>query len=192
MAEKETIVENDNKKLKEPFIYFFHPKKISSLFFICFDLKNGIKITIFFLFLFAIINFIEGIYQMFFSFMLFSFFKSILYLISSIYLLASIIYLNYRYVEISFKIFQIIISYSCICVGLYFLLSLSYPKPEDYQVHLAMFFFELVSISFLIYLNWTIYCFKISLSDQDFELNKEKDKYTKVNYEDKDFKIFKE
>ena len=184
MAEKETIVENDNKKLKEP--------KISSLFFICFDLKNGIKITIFFLFLFAIINFIEGIYQMFFSFMLFSFFKSILYLISSIYLLASIIYLNYRYVEISFKIFQIIISYSCICVGLYFLLSLSYPKPEDYQVHLAMFFFELVSISFLIYLNWTIYCFKISLSDQDFELNKEKDKYTKVNYEDKDFKIFKE
>ena len=192
MAEKETIVENDNKKLKEPFIYFFHPKKISSLFFICFDLKNGIKITIFFLFLFAIINFIEGIYQMFFSFMLFSFFKSILYLISSIYLLAGIIYLNYRYVEISFKIFQIIISYSCICVGLYFLLSLSYPKPEDYQVHLAMFFFELVSISFLIYLNWTIYCFKISLSDQDFELNKEKDKYTKVNYEDKDFKIFKE
>jgi hypothetical protein len=192
MAEKETIVENDNKKLKEPFIYFFHPKKISSLFFICFDLKNGIKITIFFLFLFAIINFIEGIYQMFFSFMLFSFFKSILYLISSIYLLASIIYLNYRYVEISFKIFQIIISYSCICVGLYFLLSLSYPKPEDYQVHLAMFFFELVSISFLIYLNWTIYCFKISLSDQDFELNKEKDKYTKVNYEDKDFKIFKD
>ena len=192
MTEKETFNENDNKKLKEPFIYFFHPKKISSLFFICFDLKNGIKITIFFLFLFAIINFIEGIYQMFFSFMLFSFFKSILYLISSIYLLASIIYLNYRYVEISFKIFQIIISYSCICVGLYFLLSLSYPKPEDYQVHLAMFFFELVSISFLIYLNWTIYCFKISLSDQDFELNKEKDKYTKVNYEDKDFKIFKD
>ena len=192
MAEKETIVENDNKKLKEPFIYFFHPKKISSLFFICFDLKNGIKITIFFLFLFAIINFIEGIYQMFFSFMLFSFFKSILYLISSIYLLASIIYLNYSYVTISLKIFQIIISYSCICVGLYFLLSLSYPKPEDYQVHLAMFFFELVSISFLIYLNWTIYCFKISLSDQDFELNKEKDKYTKVNYEDKDFKIFKD
>lgn len=192
MTEKETIIENDNKRLKEPFIYFFHPKKISSLFFICFDLKNGIKITIFFLFLFAIINFIEGIYQMFFSFMLFSFFKSILYLISSIYLLASIIYLNYSYVTISLKIFQIIISYSCICVGLYFLLSLSYPKPADYQVHLAMFFFELVSISFLIYLNWTIYCFKISLSDPDFELNKEKDKYSKVNYEDKDFNIFKE
>ncbi len=192
MTEKETIIENDNKRLKEPFIYFFHPKKISSLFFICFDLKNGIKITIFFLFLFAITNFIEGIYQMFFSFMLFSFFKSILYLISSIYLLASIIYLNYRYVQISFKIFQIIISYSCICVGLYFLLSLSYPKPADYQVHLAMFFFELVSISFLIYLNWTIYCFKISLSDPDFELNKEKDKYSKVNYEDKDFNFFTE
>ena len=138
---------------------FFLLKNVSSNSFVCYDIKTGVKITSFILILCAISNFIEGINQMFISYMIFSIVKSILYTISAIYLILSIIYLDYSYIKLSHFLFEILICYNYVCLTLYFILSLSYLRLEDYQVQLAIMFYETIAILFFIYLDWVIYSY---------------------------------
>ena len=84
--------ENPNSEFK--FLFFFSPKYVSSNSFVCYEIKTGVKITSFILILCALSNFIEGINQFFISYMIFSIAKCILYTISAIYLILSIIYLK--------------------------------------------------------------------------------------------------
>jgi hypothetical protein len=149
--------EKENSEIK--FLFFFSPENVSINSFVCYDIKTGVIITSFILILCAISNFIEGINQMFISYMVFSIIKSILYTISAIYLIISIIYINYSYIKLSHFIFEILICYNYVCLTLYFILSLFYLRLEDYQIQLAIMFYETIAILFFIYLDWVIYSY---------------------------------
>ena len=170
--------ENPNSEFK--FLFFFSPENVSINSFVCYEIKTGVKITSFILILCALSNFIEGINQFFISYMIFSIAKSILYTISAIYLILSIIYLDYSYIKLSHFIFEILICYNYVCLTLYFILSLSYLRLEDYQVQLAIMFYETIAIFFFIYLDWVIYSYNKIVFSKKNEISKNEN-YEKIS-----------
>ena len=171
---------NQKSNLELKFLFFFSPENVSSNSFVCYDISTGIKITSFILILCAISNFIESINQMFISYMIFSIAKCILYTISSIYLISSIIYVDYSYIKLSHFLFEILICYNYVCLTLYFILSLSFLRLEDYQVQLAIMFYETIAILFFIYLDWVFYSYFKIVICKKYEMGRNEN-YEKID-----------
>lgn len=162
---------NAKNTKEEKFLIVFQPEYVNIDAFFCFTLKNGIKLLTLFTLWNAGINFIETVAENTIIYRLFSFVLFILYVKTAIYLFISAVNLNYKYANVSYNTYEIVVIMNCMyyviliilmCFGLY----TPYNKDGSFIARFVSFLIESIVVMLVCaYFLWIMFSFMVLLNE---------------------------